>query len=507
MFKIVSRKVSLANLNTGLLVLTVSKEDLATRRKTKKGGRRVSSVEFKDLLDDFGPNLLKSLKTQEFKGEMGQEALYVLPTSAKVPAVLLLGWSPKKGAANEAQNIAYRHLGSKIAAHCAKLKVAKAALSVQNLDVRSEEDMTALIEGLDLTIYDFDRYKSSKAAKSQLKELTMLSARGPAQALLRRAKVLCESVRLARDLVNTPALDCTPAIMLRRCRAVARASGLSIKVYDRKRLQQMKAGALLAVASGSDNPPYLVRLTYRPKKKNPKVLSLVGKGITFDSGGLSIKPSSAMDTMKMDMAGAAAVLAVMQGVAALKPNWEIRGYMPLAENMINGHAIRPGDIVKAMNGKSIEILNTDAEGRLILADALCLADKEKADCIIDLATLTGACVVALGTDIAAMFSDDDKLCDQVQAGSIKAGEKLWRMPLEKKYKELLKSPIADLKNIGSRWGGSITAALFLEEFVKDTPWMHIDIAGPAWSDKAEGHIKKGGTGFPVRTLLNMIEAL
>jgi leucyl aminopeptidase len=253
----------------------------------------------------------------------------------------------------------------------------------------------------------------------------------------------------------------------------------------------------------------MIRMVLKPKKKASKVVSLVGKGVTFDSGGLSIKPAGSMEDMKMDMGGAAAVLGAMHALAVISPKVEVRGYIPTTENMINGKATRPGDVVRAMSGKSIEILNTDAEGRLILADALNLAEKDGSDIIVDLATLTGACMVALGNDYAGLFSDDDKLVDSLMKASALAGERLWRLPLAPEYKKLIESPIADIKNTGGRYGGAITGALFLQHFVSNpkTKWAHLDIAGPAYADGDAGHIRKGGVGFGVRTLINFVRGL
>jgi len=291
---------------------------------------------------------------------------------------------------------------------------------------------------------------------------------------------------------------------MRKARDIAKKGKLQLKILDRERLAKLGANALLAVSQGSSEPPYLMKLTYKPKGRSARVLSLVGKGITFDSGGLSIKTAAGMETMKCDMSGAAAVLATMQAIAILKPKFEVRAYVPTCENMINGKATRPGDVVKAMNGKTIEILNTDAEGRLILADAISLAVKEKCNHVIDLATLTGACVVALGPEYAGLFSNDHKLADKlVQCGEL-SGEAFWRMPLAPEYREFIKSPVADIKNTGGPWGGAITAALFLKEFVDDNSWAHLDIAGPAFSDSNKGYIKRGGVGFGVRTLLRYV---
>ena len=271
----------------------------------------------------------------------------------------------------------------------------------------------------------------------------------------------------------------------------------------------MGANSLLAVSYGSDQPPYLIRMTLKPKKKSSKVIALVGKGITFDSGGLSIKPASGMEDMKIDMAGAAAVLGAMQALSELNPKVEVRAYIPTTENMTGGSATRPGEVAKAMSGKTIEILNTDAEGRLILADALCLAEKDGCDVIVDLATLTGACMVALGNDYAGLFSDDDKLVAALEVAATEAGERLWRLPLAKEYKKLIESSVADIKNTGGRYGGAITAALFLQEFItnKKTRWAHLDIAGPAATESEQGYIKRGGVGFGVRTLVNLVRGI
>jgi leucyl aminopeptidase len=283
---------------------------------------------------------------------------------------------------------------------------------------------------------------------------------------------------------------------------------MQVQVFDKARLAKMKAGALLSVAQGSQTPPYLIKMTYKPTGRTKrKVISLVGKGVTFDSGGLSIKSGAGMMDMKCDMSGAATVIAAMQAIAAVKPSCEVRAYIPATENMINGRATRPGDVVKASNGKSIEILNTDAEGRLILADALCLAEKDGCDQIIDLATLTGACLVALGKDYAGLYSTSEKMVKGLSEAAAHAGERVWHMPLADEYRSLIKSSVADIKNIGGPHGGSITAALFLQEFVENTDWAHLDIAGPAFTASASDYISKGGVGFGVGTLVRYVQSI
>ena len=264
---------------------------------------------------------------------------------------------------------------------------------------------------------------------------------------------------------------------------------------------------LLAVSRGGPEEPRFIKLRYAPTGRPKKKIALIGKGLTFDSGGLSLKPAKSMQTMKIDMSGAAAVLGTMYAVSQIKPRVQVTGYVPSSENMPSGTAQKPGDVIRYRNGKTVEVLNTDAEGRLILADALIAAREDKPDVIIDLATLTGACMVALGSQVAGLFSNDEKLTDDLMASGRKAGERLWPMPLVEEYKTDIKSNIADIKNIGGGYGGAITAALFLQEFVADTPWAHLDIAGPAFSERALPHVPRGGTGFGVRTLINYVLSL
>jgi len=287
-------------------------------------------------------------------------------------------------------------------------------------------------------------------------------------------------------------------------------SSVRVRVYNREQCEKKKMGAFLAVAQGSDAEPRFIHLTYKPEGRAKKVIALVGKGVTFDSGGLSLKPGPYMETMKCDMAGAAAVLGTFATLARLKPKVEVHGIIPATENMVNGIAMRPGDVIKASNGKTIEVLNTDAEGRLILADGLHYASKLNPDYMIDLATLTGACVVALGEEVGAVMSNDDAFRGMVIDRAGTAGEKMWPIPLEPRYNALLESPIADLRNIStSRYGGSITAGLFLQNFVGEgIPWVHLDIAGPAFAERPlSSYIGKGGSGFGVRTLVELLRSV
>jgi leucyl aminopeptidase len=310
---------------------------------------------------------------------------------------------------------------------------------------------------------------------------------------VRRGIVVGEAVNLARDLANTPPAEKPPTKLAARAREVAIASGLGVDVWDLERIRNERFGGLLGVSAGSDEPPAFVVLDYLHGGQGP-TLALVGKGITFDSGGLSLKPSASMEDMKCDMTGAAVVLATMSAAARLKLPVNLRGYLALAENMTGGKAMKLGDVLTIRNGKTVEILNTDAEGRLVLADALSYAVESRPERLIDLATLTGACMVALGNKVAGLFSNHDGFAAEVTDACRVTGERTWRMPLDDDYKEGLKSPVADLKNVGGKWGGAITAAKFLQQFVGETPWVHLDIAGPSWSDSESATRDVGGKG-------------
>jgi leucyl aminopeptidase len=313
------------------------------------------------------------------------------------------------------------------------------------------------------------------------------------------------AVNLARELVNTPPSDLSPSVYAERARAEAEAAGLSVEVWNRDRIQRERFGGLLGVARGSNEPPSFVTLGLR-QGGNAPTLALVGKGVTFDSGGLSLKPSASMEDMKSDMAGSATVLATMIAAARLALPVNLAGYLVMTENMTGGSALKLGDVLTMRNGKTVEVLNTDAEGRLILADALSYAVEQSPGRLLDLATLTGACMVALGTRIAGLFSTDDPFAADVQAACRATGERAWRLPLDPDFDEQLKSSVADFKNVGTKWGGSVTAAKFLQRFVGETPWVHLDIAGPSWADSESSTRDAGGTGCFVRTLVALLAA-
>jgi leucyl aminopeptidase len=323
------------------------------------------------------------------------------------------------------------------------------------------------------------------------------------EAAARRGQILGEAMNIVRDLVNRPAQDLYPESFAQRTKEFAQDFGLACGVFDEAWLKQEQMGALLAVARGSDRPPRLVVLEYQGGGEDGPQLAFVGKGVTFDSGGLSIKHTDGMLTMKCDMAGAATVLGAMIAIARLKLPVNIAGYMGLVENMISGNSYKLGDVLTARTGATIEVNNTDAEGRLVLADVLSYAVDEGADSLIDLATLTGSCVVALGDEIAGVFTNNQPWADQVLAAAKRAGEEVWQLPMFDYFSELLKSDVADMKNTGTRAGGSITAAKFLEKFVDKKPWVHLDIAGPAFAASSKPYREGGGTGCMLRTLVEV----
>jgi leucyl aminopeptidase len=321
---------------------------------------------------------------------------------------------------------------------------------------------------------------------------------------MERGRILAEAQNFARDLANEPANRMTPALMAERARAMAAEFGLDCEILDQDRMRQLGMGALLGVAQGSAEPPALIVVRYQPAAaKSSDHLALVGKGVTFDTGGVSIKPAEGMEKMKYDMSGGAAALGAMRALAQLKPAIAVTALVPAVENMVGAKAQRPGDIVTSLGGKTIEVLNTDAEGRLILIDALTYAQRLGCTHLVDAATLTGAIVVALGHVNVGVFTNNEELLTRVMTAAKAEGEKMWRMPLDDDYKELLKSAFADLANIGGRWGGAVSAAWFLREFAGDTPWVHLDIAGTAWLDDAKPYMAKGPTGICVRTFARL----
>ncbi|PTL82614.1 leucyl aminopeptidase [Vitiosangium sp. GDMCC 1.1324] len=428
----------------------------------------------------------------------------------------------------EAERVVLLGLGSRAryTPEVLRLAAGRAAKTAQRLKARTlvfavpeTQDtpaaLRAVVEGLELGAYRFERYKSSAKEDKNAPKLTTVRLALPGgvektkehdQAVALGQRV-AESTNWARDLVNEPPNVVNPEHLARAAQEMGREAGLKVTVGNRKEIERLKMGMFLAVAQGSVNEPKLIHVEYTPKNarhaKNPPV-ALVGKAITFDSGGLSLKPTDSMVDMKTDMAGSAAVLGAMRVIATLKPPFPVHAFIGACENMPSGTAYRPGDILTSRLGKTVEVTNTDAEGRLVLGDILTWATEHKPAAIIDLATLTGACVVALGNYIVGAFGDHDPTVYDVLESAHTAGEEMWRMPISELQKDALRSEVADMKNSGERWGGSINAALFLKEFVGDTPWVHLDIAGPSTSPKERGYLGKGGTGVGVRTLVEYV---
>jgi leucyl aminopeptidase len=365
----------------------------------------------------------------------------------------------------------------------------------------------AAVEGAFVGDFDPDIYRSDRKDLS-VQSFTLAVPGNSDQRALKMAfaegVIVGESQNFTRLLVNEPGNKLTPTTLGRRAAEMAAEVGLNCEVHSTEKLHELKMGAFWSVAQGSEEPPALIVLRYDPEgvTEGP-VLGLIGKGITFDSGGISLKPGDNMEKMKYDMAGGAAMIGAMRAIAQLQPAIRVSAFVPCVENMPGSRAQRPGDIVTAMNGKTIEVINTDAEGRLILADALTYARRQGCTHLVDAATLTGAVAVALGHLNVGLFASDDGMRDRVLAASRAEGERMWPLPLEDDYKEYLKSSFADIANIGGRWGGAVTAALFLKEFAEDTPWVHLDIAGTAWLDESKPYLAKGPTGVPVRTLVRL----
>ncbi|MFI0368114.1 leucyl aminopeptidase [Actinomadura sp. 1N219] len=424
-----------------------------------------------------------------------------LPALGAVAAKLIvaagLGETPSAEDVRRAAGAAVRSL----AGH------AKAAVA---LPAASAEDVGAVALGALLGAYSFDSYRTGDEHKSPVEEIRLLAPASPdAEAAVERARTLAASVTLVRDLVNTPPSHLCPEDLAGEAERIAGETGLAIEVLDEKALVEGGYGGIAGVGQGSVNPPRLVRLAYGHPEAS-KTLVLVGKGITFDSGGLSLKPSEAMDWMKSDMGGAAAVLGALAAIGKLKPKVNVVGYLAIAENMPSGTAQRPSDVLRIYGGKTVEVLNTDAEGRLVLADAIVRAGEDSPDLLVDVATLTGAQLVALGTRTTGVMANDDDVREKVVAAAGRAGEPTWGMPLPAELRKGLDSTVADIANIsGDRWGGMLVAGTFLKEFVPDgVKWAHLDIAGPAFN-KAEpyGYTPKGGTGAAARTLVQIAEDL
>jgi len=438
--------------------------------------------------DQLGPWVTGYLESREFRGAKGQ--LAVVPGGD-----LPFGAVAFVGLGDEADAESLRRAAG--AAGRMAAPYTSAATTLHLVDV--EGSVAAVTLGYLLGSYRFDEYRSEPKPRAN-ERLELLEATEGTEIEIQEAEAVADGVILARDLINQPAVDKSPEVLADRAGSLS--DDISVEIVDEVEAAKRGYGGLLAVGAGSTNPPRMVIMRYEPEGADA-YLALVGKGIVFDSGGLSLKPAKGMEDMKTDMAGAAAVYGAMQAIAELGLSIKVLGVTPLSENMTGGAAQRPGDVFTAYNGKTVEVLNTDAEGRLVLADGLGIAAETEPDLIVDIATLTGAAKVALGPTMGAIFGNDKEAIAAVEAAAMFAGESMWAMPLEHSYRSLLDSPVADMKNIGDRWGGAILAALFLSEFVDGRPWVHLDIAGPGRADKAQHYVSTGGTGFTVRTLVEL----
>jgi len=438
-------------------------------------------------------------ESAEFSGKPFETAILHRPQGLAARRLLVIGAgkSDKFTAADlrRVSGAALRHLKPK------SMPVIALALEA------GSEQVGAAVEGALLGDFEPDQYKTEKKETKPVETFIAVApgGEGALEEAARRGEIIAGAQNYARALVSEPANRMTPGLLAERARALASEEGLECEILDQDRMRQLGMGALLGVAQGSAEPPVLIVLRYRPAD-NPEPaahLGLIGKGVTFDSGGISIKPAENMEKMKYDMAGAAAVIGAMRAIARLRPSIAVTALAPAVENMPSGRAQRPGDIVTTLSGKTVEVINTDAEGRLILADAMTYARQLGCTHLVDAATLTGAIVVALGYVYVGVFASDDNLRERLLEAARAAGDKFWPMPLDDDYKEQLKSAFADLPNTGGRWGGAVTAAMFLKEFADTTPWAHLDIAGTAWLEDAKPYLAKGPSGVPLRTLIQL----
>ena len=474
-----------------------------------EGSKRLDGV-LAAIDKTLGGSVSLLVKQGEIKGKCGETT--IMHTLGKLPSDRLV----IAGLGKQAELTAEKIRGA-IATTCRLLRrknistVASVVYGTGSTGLSIESAAQAMTEGVLLGLYEFRRHITKEAEYGEIKSLSIVGVqRSDAAALksgVEKGRILAEAANMARDMVNEPSNEMTPADMAEVAITLAKTHSLKIEVLEREQVEKMGMGAFLGVARGSQQPPKFIVLNYKGSRSGGIDIALVGKGITFDSGGISIKPSEGMGEMKSDMSGAAAVIAAMGAIAQLKPAINVLAVVAATENMPSGTAFKPGDILKSMSGKTIEIITTDAEGRLTLADAIEYARKKESKLIIDVATLTGACVVALGDICTGAFSNDQESMDKVLAASIQAGEHTWQMPMFDEYKEQNKSDVADLKNTGGRPAGAITAAKFLAEFAGDTHWVHLDIAGTNMTDKEKGYLVKGATGTPTRTLVNLVLSL
>ena len=458
-------------------------------------------------IDESSGALLRRLaKSGELTGKMLEFTLVHAPAGLQSPRLLLVGagkreqWSP--ATLRKVSGAALRYLKTR--------SVKNFAMLVREGEA-TQESAQVIVEGVLAADFESDKYKTDKKNDKRIESVFIAgysdAERASGERGVAKGRVIADSQNFARDLINEPSNKLTPSILAEKAEAMAKAAGLTMEVLDEKKIADLKMGALLSVAQGSIEPPRMIVITYNPPSAKPgaPVIGLVGKAVTFDTGGISIKPSEGMEKMKYDMAGGATMIGVMRALATLKPAVKVICVVPSTENMPGGRAQKPGDIQTAMSGKTIEVLNTDAEGRLILADGVHYAKQLGATHLIDAATLTGAIVVALAGVNVGVFGSDQAFTDKLLASAKAAGEKMWQMPIDEEYREFIKGTVADIQNISSGKGGGATiGAMFIKEFTGDSPWIHLDIAGTAWNDDAKPWLAKGPTAVGLRTLVHLI---
>lgn len=461
-------------------------------------------------LGKLNPKLNGAVKQslKEIKGKIGD--LSIIQTFGTIPAnkILLAGIGPKNKITTDILRIVSGNISQKVRS----LGISEFSLIVPEkfpIDVKSF--VTAVVEGATLSMYSFNKYKNEKSQQTPSLSI-LISNPHKIQEIISKAQIVSEGVLFARSIANLPPNDCPPFQLVRFAKAMVRKNKLICKVFSKKEIKQKKFGGITAVGQGSVNEPKLIVLEHLKGKRNDKPIVIVGKAVTFDTGGISLKPSDKMDEMKFDKCGGCTVLGIMKAVSELKLPINLVGIIPSVENMPGRESYRPGDIVRLYSGKTAEILNTDAEGRLILADALSYGEKKYSPSVlIDFATLTGACIVALGNNVAGLVSNDKKLANNILNSSEKTSEEVWELPLNQDYMDMIKSNVADMKNIGKgRAAGTITAAAFLANAINNTPWAHIDIAGTAWTQdatKKKSYNPKGATGFGVRLVIDFLSRL
>jgi leucyl aminopeptidase len=459
--------------------------------------------EMKSLTSVFGPALLSPISSGDFKGKEKEYALVYVDRSGGPKRILLIGLGEK----NKAMHETFRRAAARAAKRCREVKAKSAAFLVPQMPRDLHNTALALGEGAMLGLYRFDKYITKPTDERHIVESISLltedrKTAAEGEKAFARAAIVAQATIFARDLSNAPGNEIYPETLAKAATESGKRSGYKVTVMEKAEIEKLGMGGIIGVSQGSVRPPRFIVMEH--KKAAKKTVVLVGKGVTFDTGGISIKPSANMAEMKMDMSGAAAVIGTMEAIAQMKLPVNVIGLVPTVENMPSGSSIRPGDILRHYNGKTSEVDNTDAEGRLILADALGYAARYKPSAVIDLATLTGACVVALGHHATGMMGNDEALMDKLKTAGEATYERVWQLPLFDEYEKLIKSDVADVKNVGGRWAGAITAGWFLKKFIGDYPWVHLDIAGTAMMEENGDYTQRGGSGVGVRLLVEFL---